>query len=144
MKPWLENKQEPRLQKGVAPACAEKECISSGYLHGQIHPLVDRAKQFKCPARVEWSDRVIIVAVEGYINCWRTRFCCEVHRATFPGAVFNNMFHSNIIDQINRLPLANGDGVLQEVRTSHMHRWPCWYGAYIVNAAGSNRRCQNT
>src|SRR5690349_810385 len=117
--------------------------MRSGYCHRQIHPLVNSAKEFKCSARSEWANCATIVAIEGHIDSRRAGFCLEIHRTALPGAVFNDMLYRYIVDQVDRLPLANLDGGLQEVRTSHMHGWPRWYAALVVNATCGNRRRQN-
>jgi hypothetical protein len=70
---------------------------------------------------VEWSDHMAITALELHVYCWRTGFGRWLGITIIPGAVLDDVYHSDIIDQIKATALADSDGWLHEVCIAHVN-----------------------
>jgi hypothetical protein len=124
-----------RLTRVACPSPAELLL----YSHRQIHTRVDSAVELESAASRKGAKRATIVTIKGLVIAGRAALFGGFGRAVIPGAIGDNMGNRDIINQRDRLALADGDGGLDKVRAAHMDGWAAG-AASVVDATG----CQNS
>lgn len=109
----------------------------------QIHAGMDRTQKLESAAGIKWPQSVAIVAVKRMVVSGRATLFAKFHRTTRPGTVGNDVFYRDIINDRDRLALANGDAALGKVGSAHMRNRPAGATRCAVNATGSKNGGQD-
>ena len=133
------------MNLSVIPANKSEHRRFANLLHHyrQIHAGMDCTQKLESAAGIKRPKGIAIVAVKRMVICGRAALFAQFYRTTCPGAVGDDMLNRDIINDRDRLALANGDAALGKVGSAHMRNRATGATRCAVNATGSKNGGQD-
>lgn len=104
---------------------------------------MDCAKKLEGATGIKRPQSIAIITAKCVVVRGRATLFARFGRTTRPGAIGNDVFYCNIVNDRDRLALANGDAVLGKAGSAHMRNRAAGATRCAVNATGSKNGGQD-